>query len=135
MNLRLSCLFLSVAFALASAPDISCADEPAPRHIVDLRDQHAFEQLERSNPAHFKKLEEIIAALREHPKRAEGDWLQVNFDARDVDLSRYLFKTSYPPKQLLRFTLEDTRYILDVTRYDLVATVMTMEDSTVKTSP
>jgi hypothetical protein len=135
--------YQSRAFCTAAPPrnwsaTCLCAREPirwqlgdtlAPRHIVDLRGPHAFEELERSSPVQFKKLEEIVAALREQPKRAEGQWLEVNFDARDVDLSRYLFKTSYPPKQLLQFTLENTRYILYVIRSDLVATVIATEDS------
>ena len=38
-----------------------------------------------------------------------------------VELKRMLLKTSNPPRQLLRFTLDDTRYTLHVTRTDLVA--------------
>jgi hypothetical protein len=30
-------------------------------------------------------------------------------------------KTSHPPRQMLRFTLDDTRYVLHVVRSDLVA--------------
>ena len=66
-------------------------------------------------------IRQILAALQEQPQRAEGDWLQTTFDARDVDLSRLLIKTSHPPRQLLRFTLDDARYTLHVTRSDLVA--------------
>jgi len=97
------------------------ADEQAAPHTVDLRGPHALEHLQRVNPAHFGKIQDIVAALEEQPVRAEGDWLQVNFDARDVDLSRYLLRTSNPPKQLLRFTLDDVRYIMYVTRSDLTA--------------
>jgi hypothetical protein len=48
----------------------------------------------------------------------------VTFDARDVDLSRYVIWTSNPPKQLLRFTLDDVRYVMHVSRNDLTATVV-----------
>jgi hypothetical protein len=88
---------------------------------VDLRDPAALAELERTRPAHFATVRQILAALQEEPQRAEGDWLQTTFDARDVDLSRLLLKTSHPPRQLLRFTLDDTRYTLHVTRTDLVA--------------
>jgi hypothetical protein len=88
---------------------------------VDLRDPAALAELQRTRPAHFATIRQILAALQEQPQRAEGDWLQATFDARDVDLSRLLLKTSHPPRQLLRFTLEDTRYTLHVTRSDLVA--------------
>ena len=66
-------------------------------------------------------IERILAGLAEQPDRAEGDWLQTNFDARDVDLSRLVMKTSYPPRQELRFTLDDTRYVLHLVRSDLAA--------------
>ncbi len=43
------------------------------------------------------------------------------FNARDVDLMRGTFFTSLPPKQLLRFTLDNVRYRALVTRSDLTA--------------
>jgi hypothetical protein len=95
------------------------ADPVTTTRTVDLRDAAALQQLRQSNPAHFATIERILADLSEQPQRVEGDWLQTNFDARDVELSRLLLKTSYPPRQLLRFTLDDTRYTLHVTRSDL----------------
>ena len=89
--------------------------------FIDLRTPQALENLKRQNPAHFEKIRQILAGLEEKPERAEGDWLQANFPVRDVELSRLLLKTSDPPRQLLRFTLDDTRYTLHVTRSDLVA--------------
>jgi hypothetical protein len=65
----------------------------------------------------------LAAEATPGPQRAQSDWLQVNFDARDVDLSRYLIRTSNPPKQLLQFTLDDVRYTMHVTRSDLTATI------------
>ena len=95
---------------------------PGPvERTVDLRDAAALGQLRQTNPGHFVKIERILAGLLERPERAEGDWLQANFDAREVDLSRLMMKTSNPPRQVLRFTLEDTRYVLHVVRSDLVA--------------
>jgi hypothetical protein len=99
------------------------AGEVAPTHMVDLRAPGALEQLQRSNPQHFEKIQRVLSGLAEEPKRAEGNWLKVEFDARDVDLSRQLIKTSNPPKQLLQFTLDDTRYELYVVRSDLGATI------------
>ena len=91
------------------------------RATVDLRAPHALERLQKENPAHFEKIEGLLAGLADEPKRAEGEWLQVTFGARDVDLSRRLIKTSNPPKQLLRFTLDDVRYTMYVVRSDLTA--------------
>ena len=90
------------------------------RHTVDLREPGALQALQASNPAHFEKISRALAALEERPERAEGDWLEINIDAREVDLSKLLFKTSYPPKQLLRFSLDDTRYLMHVVRSDVV---------------
>jgi hypothetical protein len=90
---------------------------------VDLRAPHALERLQRDNPAHFNKIQQMLAGLTDEPKRAESDWLQVTFGARDVDLSRHLIRTSNPPRQLLRFTLDDVRYTMYVIRSDLTAAV------------
>lgn len=94
------------------------------RGTIDLRNPQALEQLERANPEHFDKIRRMLEALREQPDLVEGDWLEVYIDARDVDLSRYLIKTSHPPKQLLQFTLDDVRYIMHVVRSDLGAEFM-----------
>lgn len=109
-------LAASVAWSAAVFADPASS---APR--VDLRDPAAIEQLRQSNPAHYAAIREILAALAEQPDRAEGDWLQTAYDARDVELSRLLLKTSYPPRQQLSFTLDETRYTLHVVRSDLVA--------------
>jgi hypothetical protein len=118
-----------VVAALTISSGAFAGGPPSAAHTVDLRAPHALDQLRRIDPARFRKLQEILDGLREQPKRAEGDWLQVNFKATDVDLSRYLFRTSYPPKQLLRFTLDDFRYVVYVTRDDLNATVTQADDA------
>jgi hypothetical protein len=112
-----------VAIALAVS-GCALAAEGATSRTVDLRDPHALEQLRQTNPAHFEKIHRVLAGLQEEPRRAEGDWLQVTFNARDVDLSRYLIRTSNPPKQVLQFTLDDVRYTMHVVRSDLSATVV-----------
>lgn len=91
-----------------------------PATFVDLRTPQALENLKRDNPAHFEKIRQILAGLEEKPERVEGDWLQATFNAQDVDLSRMIVKTSYPPKQLLNFRLEQLHYTLYVVRRDMV---------------
>jgi hypothetical protein len=112
---RLSVVILALA---ASTPVL--AQMPAE---VDLRTPQAFENLKRNNPAHFEKVRQILAALDENPERVEGDWLQTNFDAHDVGLTRMVIKTSYPPKQVLSFRLEQVRYTLYLVRKDMVGTI------------
>lgn len=111
---------IALALTLGAA---ALAAEGAPAHTVDLRSAAALEQLRRSNPAHYAKIRQILAGLREQPERVEGDWLETRFDAHGVELSRFLFKTSDPPKQELRFTLDDVRYVMHVTRSDIAAAV------------
>jgi hypothetical protein len=115
-----------VAFVLGLMAAVASADPVQVSHSVDLRDAAALQQLRQSNPAHFAAIERILAALTREPARAEGDWLQANFPVHDVELTRMLLKTSNPPRQLLRFTLDDTRYTLHVIRTDLVAEAQTV---------
>ena len=49
--------------------------------------------------------------------------MQANFNAQDVDLTRMIVKTSYPPKQLLNFRLDQVRYTMYVVRRDMVGQV------------
>jgi hypothetical protein len=97
---------------------VGAAADPAP---VDLRDPAALERLRETNPSHYAAIRQILAGLAEQPERVEGDWLQATFDARDVELSRLLLRTSDPPRQRLSFRLDDTRYTLHVVRSDLAA--------------
>jgi hypothetical protein len=92
--------------------------------LVDLDDARAVAQLQESNPAHFAKIQKILAGLAEQPQRAEGDWLQVNFDATGVHLSRFMIKTSLPPKQHLQFRLDNVQYSMNLTRSDITASFM-----------
>lgn len=116
---------IAVADRAATAvvdPAATASADPAPAaRAVDLRDAAALAELQRTRPTHYATIRQILADLQQQPDRAEGDWLQTNFDVHDVELSRLLLKTSNPPRQLLRFTLDDTRYTLHVTRSDLVA--------------
>ena len=110
-------LKLAVAVLALAVSIPAFADTPT---TVDLRTPQALANLKRDNPAHFEKIKKILAGLEENPERVEGDWLQTTFDAHDVDLMRMIVKTSYPPKQLLSFRLEQTRYTLYLVRRDMV---------------
>ena len=112
-------MFRSLAFLLGAALLIGSAAVTA--QVVDLSERGALEQLRASNPAHYEKVRQIVAGLAEQPGRAEGDWLAVTFGAKDVELSKLVFLTSHPPKQTLRFKLDDTQYRLHLVRSDLTA--------------
>ena len=113
-------MFRHIVLAVALAAPISTL---AAERTVDLRAPKALEQLQQSNPAHYEKIRLIIADLREEPQRAEGDWLQVKYDAGNT-LLRDIVKTSYPPKQVLHFSLDRVHYIMYVTRSDMMAKIV-----------
>lgn len=117
MLARFAALILVAAGTLVAGAAL--ADE-----LVDLTERGALQDLKASNPEHYERIVEIIEGLRQKPERAETGWLQVTFDAQNVDLSKLLLRTSNPPKQSLSFTLDDARYRLFVTRTDLVAEFM-----------
>ena len=109
---------LAIIAVLIGSPALATEYFPGAQ-IVDLNDSAAVEQLKQTRPAHYAKIEQILRGLQEQPQRAEGDWLQATFHATNVDLSRFMLKTSYPPKQLLQFTLDDVRYQMHLTRSDM----------------
>jgi hypothetical protein len=86
---------------------------------VDLRATGALEALQRSNPAHYRKVEQILERTRQFPQAGPARWLPAGMNATDVRYTGSLVKPSYPPKQTLRFRLDDVGYVVDVTRHDV----------------
>jgi hypothetical protein len=111
---------LVIALLVLMVAPLAAADPCPGQRAVDLRSGTALEELQQSNPAHFAVIRRILAGLAERPGRAEEGWLQTEFAAQNVSLSRLLIHTSNPPKQLLNFTLEGTRYTMYLTRSDMV---------------
>jgi hypothetical protein len=89
--------------------------------IVDLDDPAAVARLKETRPAHYEKIQRILAGLAERPQRVDERWLEVNFNATGVYLSSFLYKTSLPPKQHLQFRLDETSYSMNLTRSDITA--------------
>ena len=114
MRTLLAAALIVLGTVLAVRTDASAVER------VDLRDARALEVLRETNPVHYAKIQQIITELLEQPRRVEQRWLETTFDARDVELNRLAVQTSYPPKQLLMFTLDDTRYAMYLVRTDLV---------------
>ena len=50
--------------------------------------------------------------------------LQTEFAAHDVNLSRFLIRTSNPPKQQLQFTLDQVRYTMHLVRRDMTPSLL-----------
>ena len=91
---------------------------------IDLRAPGALEALLRSNPVHYAKVTEVIELAQQFPEAGPARWLPATINASEVQHTRGLLKTSYPPKETLRFMLDEVRYTLDVTRHDIAGSVM-----------
>jgi len=91
---------------------------------IDLRAPGALEALLRTNPVHYAKVTEVIELAQQFPEAGPARWLPATINASEVQHTRGLLKTSYPPKETLRFMLDEVRYTLDVTRHDVAGRVM-----------
>lgn len=114
---------LKIIAAVLLAISLAAAAAESPYTPIDLDNPAALARLKETNPAHYRKIRKILAGLAEQPQRAEGRWLEANFDAHFVSLSRFMLKTSNPPQQELRFMLDMTQYSMSLTRHDLTATL------------
>jgi hypothetical protein len=85
------------------------AQAPQPWRAVDLDRPGALAQLARDNPAHFAKIEKILAEAPQRPYPAVARWMRTELNATDVDTS-LLLKTSYPALARLTFTLDTQQY-------------------------
>jgi hypothetical protein len=93
---------------------LAAADASRLRPAIDLNAPGALESLQQSRPAHFEKVRKILAGVLARPDTEVPRWMEVSFDARDVNY-RPVVLTSHPPKRRLSFALDDTRYEAVVT--------------------
>ena len=99
------------------------AGDPGSDRTVNLNEPGAFEALRHDNPAHYEKIQGIMAGLFRRPDAEVPRWLQTHFNARDSAYGPALL-TSNPPKKRLSFALEGTRYQAVVTLTHLKGEVM-----------
>ena len=106
---------LRVAFASIALLFVSLVvAAPPAEKVVNLNAPGAMQALERSNPAHHKKIVAILEGVTEQKIKDVPKWLQTAFDARSVQYTSVLL-VSDPPKRDLSFVLDDTRYRARVT--------------------
>jgi len=79
---------------------------------VDLRDDGALDELRRSNPEHFAHIRRVLVRMRTAPLAGPGHWFPAHVGAKDIEFSE--LRTSFPPRDLMRFTLDEVRYTVDV---------------------
>ena len=95
-------------------PAVVVTGQATPRHSVNLNRPGVLEALVESNSTHYEKVRQILEGILKQPYAAVPDWIQTNFDARNVDYAPILM-TSDPPKRRLSFTLDETHYEAVVT--------------------
>jgi len=74
-------------------------------------DAQALAQLKATNPNHYARAQNIIAAANELCRPVPEKVQYARFDAQDISCEDSLLMTSNPPKRQIRFRLDDTRYM------------------------
>ena len=98
---------------IAAGVGLVQAATPAIRTIY-LDTPGAFEALERDNPAHYRKVVEMIQIAGEVSCEKLPQLFKVQFAASAARCHNMLVLTSDPPKRHLWFVLEDTGYVTNV---------------------
>jgi hypothetical protein len=110
-----------VLAAIAAFVPLSFA---GPAKHVYLDRPGALEALEAENPAHYRQALELIRVAGKMPCRMVPKATPSKVDPADFHCAPTLLMTSFPPKRLIGFTLDDTRYIAIVTITDAGARLM-----------
>ncbi len=78
---------------------------------IDLDVPDNLAAVQRDRPEHYAKIQKILAEapMRAWNAQTFAQWMQVDFDARDVRAND-LIMTSLPPKKRLEFSLGETAY-------------------------
>lgn len=82
--------------------------------LIDLDRPGALEALQRSNPAHYEKVRQIMDGVLRRSDAEVPRWMQASFNAHDVTYVPIVM-TSHPPKRHLSFALDATRFEMIVT--------------------
>jgi hypothetical protein len=94
----------------ALAADSTSTPVTAPK-VVHLDGAASLAQLAKANPNHAARAERIIAAAPELCKPGPEAVTFARFQADRIECDGAFLRTSYPAKQEISFTLDDTRYI------------------------
>ena len=100
---------ITVCLAIGIHMVYGLQDSGPSRLDLDLNRPGAMEALERENPAHYAKVEQILAEVQRHPAESVPGWMKTKFDADSVEYSD-LLKTTDPAQRQLSFTLDKMHY-------------------------
>jgi hypothetical protein len=118
---------IAAAFLLFGLGD-AVADTAFFRTIrtIDLDASGALEALQQTNPTHYVTVRTILAEVFLRPGTEVPRWLRVSFNAQGISYPPIVF-TSHPPKRLLSFTLDDTRYVAVITLTNVTGPVVPLK--------
>jgi hypothetical protein len=103
--------FLSLGLAVTAAALATYAGAGMPDKVVYLDGAADLSELRATNPDHYARAQRVLGAAGELCRPKPGDVSFARLNARNVSCTRMLLKTSNPPKRVISFTLDDTRYI------------------------
>lgn len=84
---------------------------PSNPGFVDLSWPGALERLARENPEHHRRAQELLALAGAHPCEVALDLLRKRPDVADTSCVARTLLPNDPPRRLLGFTLDQTRYM------------------------
>ena len=95
------------------ALSFATAATAAPITVIDIDEPQTLARVRQENPAHYAKIEKVLAAAEKVPAFELREWLPTAVGASDV-LAAPLWLVSDPPRMKLAFTLDETRYTATV---------------------
>lgn len=101
--------FLIVAVIAIFVASCAVAADSRSSRTVNLNRPGVLEFLQRENPVHHRKIQDIMAGLFNRPDAEVPRWIETTFSARGTSYDPVLL-TSAPPQRRLSFVLDNTRY-------------------------
>jgi hypothetical protein len=110
---------LALAGALLGAPAVAtlggdAVPQTQPTRTINLDVPGALEAVAAANPAHYRKLVDIIRVSSEIDCHAMLPMLYTRFGARGSCAFGGALMTSFPAKRHVRFQIDDTAYVTNV---------------------
>ena len=89
--------------------------------LINLDRPGAMNKLKNTTPEHYERIKNILYGISSGEIKNIKEWLKVDYDAIDPTVSKYFWKTSYPPKHTVAFTFDEFRYQLTITDWSYSA--------------
>ena len=101
---------------LVAAPGIAIVAGTSAAHasegeVIYLDGPAAIAQLRVSHPQHYAAVQRIVASAAEICRPGSEAVIAVASNVNELSCAESLFMTSNPPKRVIRFRLDQTRYV------------------------